>query len=164
SASVTFVATTNDGGSAIIGYNVISNPTGGTDINDGSTSLNHTITGLTNGTSYSFLVKAINPVGSSSYSVASNSITIATGITNLDDGVKIVVFPNPCHGRFTVRFSEIPISESRIEVLNLSGRKVTSQIIIGISQEIDLFGQAPGMYFVKSILGSIEKINKLVIQ
>jgi len=164
SASVTFVATTNNGGSAITGYTVTSNPTGGTDINDGSTSLNHTIIGLTNGTSYSFLVKAINPVGCSSFSVASNSITIATGITNLDDGVKIVVFPNPCHGRFTVRFSEIPISESRIEVLNLSGRKVTSQIITGISQEIDLFGQAPGMYFVKSILGSIEKIDKLVIQ
>jgi parallel beta-helix repeat protein len=164
SASVTFVATTNNGGSAITGYNVISNPTGGTDINDGSTSLNHTITGLTKGTSYSFLVKAINPVGSSSYSVASNSITIATGITNLDDGVKIVVFPNPCHGRFTVRFSEIPISESRIEILSLSGRKVTSQIITGISQDIVLFGQPPGMYFVKSILGSIEKINKLVIQ
>jgi hypothetical protein len=164
SASVTFVATTNNGGSAITGYTVTSIPTGGTDINDGSTLLNHTITGLTNGTSYSFLVKAINPVGSSSFSVASNSIIIATGITNLDDKVKIVVFPNPCHGHFTIRFSEIPISGSRIEVLNLSGRKVTSQIISGISQEIDLFGHAPGMYFVKSILGSIEKIDKLVIQ
>ena len=164
SAAVTFVATTNNGGCSITGYTVTSNPTGGTDINSGSTSLNHTITGLTNGMSYYFLVKAINPVGSSSYSVASNSITIATGMTNLDDGVKIVVFPNPCHGRFTVRFSEIPISESRIEVLSLSGRKVTSQIITGISQVIDLFGQAPGVYFVKSILGSIEKIDKLVIQ
>jgi parallel beta-helix repeat protein len=164
SASVAFVATTNNGGSAITGYTVASNPAVGIDINAGSTSLNHTITGLTNGMSYYFLVKAINTVGSSSFSAASNSITIATGITNLDDGVKIVVFPNPCHGRFTVRFSEIPISESRIEVLSLSGRKVTSQIITGISQDIVLFGQPPGMYFVKSIIGSIEKINKLVIQ
>ena len=164
SASVTFVATTNNGGSAITGYTVTSNPTGGTDINAGSTSLNHTISGLTNGTSYKFKVKATNSVGTSSFSVASNSTTIAKGKKNLDHVKKMVVFPNPCHGHFTVRFSEIPISESRIEVLNLSGRKVTSQIIKGISQEIDLSGQAPGMYFVKSIQGSIEKIDKLVIQ
>jgi parallel beta-helix repeat protein len=164
SASVTFSAPANNGGSIITGYIVTSIPSGGIDTNAGSTSLNRTITGLTNGMSYYFLVKAINTVGNSSLTAASNSITIATGITNLDDGVKIVVFPNPCHGRFTVRFSETPISESRIEVLSLSGRKVTSQIITGISQTVDLVGQVPGMYFVKSILGSIEKINKLVIQ
>ena len=87
SALVTFVAPTNTGGSAITGYTVTSIPAGGVDSNAGSTSLTHSIGGLTNGTSYTFTVKAINSVGSSVASIASNSITpkVADVITKQGD-------------------------------------------------------------------------------
>jgi len=87
SALVTFVAPTNTGGSAITGYTVTSIPAGGVDTNAGSTSLTHSIGGLTNGTSYTFTVKAINSVGSSVASIASNSITpkVADVITKQGD-------------------------------------------------------------------------------
>ncbi|MBV5349350.1 fibronectin type III domain-containing protein, partial [bacterium] len=42
--------------------------------NAGSTSLTHSITGLTNGTSYTFTVKATNSAGASLASLASNSV------------------------------------------------------------------------------------------
>jgi parallel beta-helix repeat protein len=73
-ASISFVAPVNNGGSAITGYTVTSNPAGGVDANAGSTSLTRSITGLTNGTAYTFTVRATNSAGSSSESVPSNSV------------------------------------------------------------------------------------------
>jgi hypothetical protein len=74
-AMVSFTAPANNGGSAITGYTVKSIPAGGTDSNAGSNALTHTITGLTNGTSYTFTVHAINAIGNSAESAASNAVT-----------------------------------------------------------------------------------------
>ena len=76
-ASVTFTAPSFNGGSAITGYTVTSNPAGGTDSNAASTSLSHVVTGLTNGTAYTFSVTATNTIGTGSPSGSSNSVTPA---------------------------------------------------------------------------------------
>lgn len=73
-ATVTFVAPAANG-SPITGYTVTSTPAGGVDSNAGTTSLSHTITGLTNGVAYTFKVTATNAVGTSAASAASNSVT-----------------------------------------------------------------------------------------
>jgi hypothetical protein len=74
-AKVSFSAPASNGGSAITGYTVTSNPPAGTDVNDGSTLLAHTITGLTIGTAYTFSVQATNAAGTGFATSPSNSVT-----------------------------------------------------------------------------------------
>ncbi len=62
-ATVTFSAPASNGGPAIAGYTVTSNPAGGVDSNAGATDLSHLITGLANGTAYTFTVTATNAAG-----------------------------------------------------------------------------------------------------
>jgi uncharacterized protein YhjY with autotransporter beta-barrel domain len=84
SASVSFVAPASTGGAAITGYTVTSNPGGITATGAGS---GITVSGLTNGTAYTFTVTASNSAGTGSASAASNSVT--------PTGSQTITFNNP---------------------------------------------------------------------
>ena len=74
SASVSFLAPANNGGSAVLRYTVTSSPGNFTcTVNAPATSCN--VTGLTNGTAYTFTVKATNKNGDSVASTASSAGT-----------------------------------------------------------------------------------------
>jgi hypothetical protein len=74
SASVTFTAPANVGGGAITGFTVVSTPDGLTGTGASSPI---TVSGLSNGTAYTFKVFATNAYGPSPLSAASNSATPA---------------------------------------------------------------------------------------
>ncbi|OMC78876.1 hypothetical protein BK125_08455 [Paenibacillus odorifer] len=74
-AIITFIPPVNDGGSEITGYIVTANPGGWTVTGTGSPL---TISGLTNGTSYTFTVQAINKAGISEFSAESNAVVPST--------------------------------------------------------------------------------------
>jgi hypothetical protein len=76
-ASVTFTAPVSNGGSSVTGYTATSNPGGFTA--SGATSP-LVVTGLTNGTSYTFTVTATNIIGTGNPSSASNSVTPLSNI------------------------------------------------------------------------------------
>jgi hypothetical protein len=98
-ATVTFTAPASNGGSAISGYTVTSTP-GGFTATGGASSL--TVTGLTNGTAYTFTVVARNVVGTGPVSAASNSVTPAAvpgapliGAATAGDAQATVTFTAP---------------------------------------------------------------------
>jgi hypothetical protein len=76
SATLTWTAPLSDGGLAISGY--VITPSSGSPITVGNVTT-YAVTGLTNGTAYTFTVWAINTAGNSAASAASNSVMPAAG-------------------------------------------------------------------------------------
>ena len=79
-ASVAFVAPLFNGGSAITSYIATSNPGG---ITKSGTSSPLVVTGLNNGTSYTFTVTALNSTGSSYASTPSNAVIPSLALLNI---------------------------------------------------------------------------------
>ena len=86
-ASVQWSAPASDGGSPITGYTVTSAPGGRTCSPTPATGTNCTVTGLTNGTPYTFSVTARNGVGTGPASAASAPVTpVAPAVVRRPDG------------------------------------------------------------------------------
>ena len=103
-ATVTFIPPLSNGGSIITGYTVTANPAGGIDAQAGTTALSHTVTGLANGTAYTFTVITTNVTGSSLPSSASNSVIPADV-----PGAPVIGSAAPGNGSATVYFTQ-PVS------------------------------------------------------
>jgi hypothetical protein len=86
-AQVSFTAPGSNGGSPITGYLATSTPGGITGFLAGAGSGSIVVSGLTNGTSYTFTVHAINAIGNSVESAASNAVTPVDSI--------VVIPPDP---------------------------------------------------------------------
>jgi hypothetical protein len=104
---------------------------------------------LESGTSYEAKVTAHCTNGV--WSEPSNQITFTTstvGIGHYELG-QTDIYPNPTTGKFRIENSELSIEN--VEVYDVYGKLVTSVKVGGNSAELDLSGNASGVYFTRII-------------
>lgn len=86
-----------------------------------------------------------------------------TNAANFGTQTKLDIYPNPTVGKVTVRFPEMPDFGSRIEIVDMAGRKIETREITSSNEMFDLSGQPSGIYLVKAIIGSKVSQHKLII-
>jgi hypothetical protein len=76
------------------------------------------------------------------------------------------LFPNPTHGRATVRLpATAGISTATLTILDALGRTLRTQTAaLSSTAELDLSGLAPGLYAVRVVAGSSSVTQKLVVE
>jgi hypothetical protein len=109
--TVDFSPPTSDGGSTITSYTATSS--GGQHMSGTGSPI--VVSGLTNGTSYTFTVTATNGVGTGAASAPSNAVTPSSGITV--PGAPTGVTATPGNGEATVMFSA-PVSNGGSAILH----------------------------------------------
>ena len=125
-----WTAPSSDGGSAITSYRIV--PYIGTTaqpaINTPTNATTYTVTGLTNGTAYTFTVAATNSVGTGAASAASAAVTPGSGYSNVvfADGFESGDLSNwngsPGNGTSTVRASAAHAGGFGLNMTNTSGQ------------------------------------------
>jgi len=151
-ASVAFTVPTGDGGAAIIDYTVTPyiGEIAGTPIV--ATSSPVEITDLTNGTEYTFKVKARNSVGSGATSVASNAVTpsIGTSLNPVNDKNSFVSVVN---NSLTINHNSNVSANYSIHILQLNGQiafaKSVPMAAGSNTIKIDINSLASGVYLVQ---------------
>ncbi len=135
-ATVSWTAPLSNGGTAITGYTVTSSPGGFTATTTGPTSA--VVTGLTDGTPYTFTVTATNAIGTGAASAPSSPVTPATV-----PGAPIGVSAAPGNGQATVSWTA-PVSNGGSAItgytvtsspggLTATTAGTTSAVVIGLT-------------------------------
>lgn len=106
SVAVTWTAPADNGGSAITGYQITPyiSGTAQTAVNTSATSTTYSVTGLTNGTDYTFAVAAINAVGIGAQSAQSSIVTPNASTTAIKP-MPVISHGLPTYGDGNVLYS-----------------------------------------------------------
>lgn len=91
------------------------------------------------------------------------------GVSPLDNISRMVVYPNPTEGLFTVSFeAKKAVDVATITVTNITGQVITQKVISKpgkkMSEEIDLTKMARGVYMVELLADNERQVRKLIVK
>jgi hypothetical protein len=159
-ATVMFTAPANNGGSPITHYNVISNP-GNITVSGDTSPI--TLTGLTNGTQYTFTVRAVNIVGTGSASSASNPVIPSTESTDNSDItsakalIESTVYGPATQSDVSIMSQAKAFVEARIATLNLNGVTAVVNDVHFLPATAGTFGNPGGIPGLYTFTASLSK-------
>ena len=76
--------------------------------------------------------------------------------------VDIDMYPNPAKDKVNIRFSNMPIEETRIVLMDLTGKELASKFVQSTLETFDLQTYPNGIYLVKTMVGNHYQVNKLI--
>lgn len=87
------------------------------------------------------------------------SVSLCTGLQNLNNDFEINIYPNPTNGKFTIN---LPV-ECDIEIIDMLGSIISKYSYISGIQTIDISNYASGLYFVKfKTINNQCSINRII--
>jgi uncharacterized delta-60 repeat protein len=97
----------------------------------------------------------------------SDTITVAdiidtTGIDQFISNYGITLFPNPNNGIFNIQFNEKGFDFAIIEIMDMTGKLVYSEIITEDRKNIDLTSVSDGLYLVRIRINEDQGMIKLI--
>lgn len=94
----------------------------------------------------------------------SNTIhVLITEIFKLKKYGNIYIYPNPTSNKFTILFSNLE-GNYTLEIFNTIGQTVYDKKISNTIEQVDLFGQSEGIYFVKIQSAGNTIVRKIIKQ
>jgi hypothetical protein len=73
-----------------------------------------------------------------------------TGISPISTNQHLTAFPNPTSGKVKLVLDQLPPNGTFFKVTDFTGRTILHQLIQNTEEWIDLEGNAPGRYFIRT--------------
>jgi len=131
------------------------------------TGTTHTLTGLSPETQYTAYVRAICETGvEGDWSAAVNFETSTEGISTVDGGINLAIYPNPTSDATTITLSGVN-GEVSIVIVDMNGRIVKSDTMScegDCTKRMEVSGLAQGAYFVRVSGDGVSRVKKLIVK
>jgi hypothetical protein len=111
------------------------------------------------------------PIGSKSAYQSADQWKDFTNIVEKDPTVidpisndhQLIIYPNPTSGKIKIAFDRVPQAGIKLIVTDLTGKVVVNQVVQEKVNWIDLSGNTPGIYLVKTNLPN-STVQKVILQ
>ena len=109
------------------------------------------------------IVVAANSNGKQAQSTFKVEVKTPTGTGQVRGDRQLTIYPNPTSGKIKLVFDQIPQNGTILTVNDVTGKIILEQKIQDKEAWIDLSGNVPGVYFIKTNLKNV-KVQKVILK